>query len=132
MKKLKIVVAGAGNAASKLIENMSKNSNHEVSYMIFSQELENKKFLDDEKVKAINTTRSTIISLEKAKEYAIRHDKTKELEELLLLMKDTNGLYEVYPLDSGDIQPMNWTDIKLKRGSETIGSFELYGDKNRI
>lgn len=125
MKKTKIVVIGLGNAGSMLVDTISKNDSNDIEYISFAQKNVNDKFLNNDKVKIINTSRGIIISLEKAKEYCIKYNKTKRLEELLSLIKEGDEIYEVNLLSESSIQTIDCREIKLKRNDKTIDKFKL-------
>lgn len=128
MHKPKIVIVGAGSSASFLIDRLSKNNTNDIRYLSLSEEFDNNKFLNNDKVKTINTTKGIKLSLEEARDWCIEFNKIERLEELLMLMQEGDEIYKVHPTNQGCLQRRNWMDIKLKRNGETITSFKLYGD----
>lgn len=104
---------------------MTKTNASDIEYISFAQKNINDRLSDNEKVKTIDTSRSERISLEKAKEYCLKYNKIKRLEEMLSLMQLHDILYGIIPLSESSIQTMGVKEIKLKRGDETIDKFKL-------
>lgn len=130
MKKPKIVVVGAGNVGSILLENLSKNSDLDISYLSLADKFENSKFNNAKNVETINTSKAVKISLEDVKYYCNEFNKNEELKLLIKLMQEKDEVYKVFPTKQGCLQEINWMQIKLKRDSKNIFDFYLY-DKNK-
>lgn len=129
MKKPKIVIVGAGGAASILIENLSKNNLYDVKYLSFAENVYNTKLYDNKKVITRDVAKNIKITLEELRDYCIKYNKIEDLTNLYSLMLKEDVIYRVVPTTASCVAIINWTRIKLKRNNETIYEFELFFNK---
>ena len=54
---MKIAIIGIGSAGAALIENISNNNASDIKYLSFAQKNTNNIFINNDKVKTINTSR---------------------------------------------------------------------------
>lgn len=124
--KPKIVIVGAGGAASILIENLSKNNSNDIKYLSFAENVDNFKLYDNEKVITMDIAKNIKITLEELEGYCTKYNKIEELNNLLSLMQKEDEIYRVIPTTAYCVPIINRASIKLKRDNKTIYKFDLF------
>lgn len=125
MNKPKIKIVGVGHTGKILVENFSSEK-----VDLLSIANQDSKANPNDNIEVIELTRSNIITIEEALSLCSTYEgQIDRLNKLLSLIKENDKLYHFFPYNSGCIQHIGWSGIKLKRDGKTIDSFKYTNAK---